>query len=154
MFLTPIIHLNYKVNKIKLLEEANIAKIFAKGYTDSRYPELKLEDWLIGHYTSDYIQEIMYDLEINGKPRFYWLLPNSVIPEHVDNGTQCSVNIVLTDYAAPISINGTDYEYQTILLNTTIPHSVKNNKYERIMLKISIFDETFNEVASRIKYKQ
>ena len=151
--MSPIIHLNYNVNKEHLLKEANIVKCLSTGYTDSRYPYLNLEDWKIYHYNSDYIQEIIDNFKVKGNPRFYWLSPNAIIPEHIDNGTKCSINIILTENAAPITINGIDYEYHMILLNTQIPHSVKNNNVERIMLKISIFNETFDNLANRIRYK-
>lgn len=150
----PLIHLNYHIDKKKLLCEASDAKLKSVGYTDNRYPELKLDNWLIGKYNSEYIQYIIDDFEVNGSPRFYWLLPNSIIPEHVDNNTLCSINIVLTENAAPITINNQNYEYECILLNTQIPHSVKNNDYERIMLKISIFNETYEQLSKRIKYKK
>lgn len=149
----PLIHLHYKVDKARLLVEAETAKQNAKGYTDSRYPGVQLDEWLMGHHCSDYISEIMKDLEIEGKPRFYWLMPNAVIPEHIDNGTLCSINIILTDDAAPIKFGDKEYYYQTILLNTTLPHSVVNNEHERIMLKISIFNETYEQLANRIKFR-
>ena len=43
----PVIHLNYQIDKKKLLEEASLVKSTATGYTDSRYPDLKMDDWLI-----------------------------------------------------------------------------------------------------------
>ena len=95
----------------------------------------------------------MSDFEIDGRPRFYWLEPFAKIPEHVDNGTQCSVNLILTETPAPITIAGNEYTYQQALLNTTIPHAVFNGSVERIMLKISIFDVTYEQLAKRIKYK-
>jgi len=147
----PIIHLNYKINKEKLLKEAAQAKSNATGYTDSRYPDLKMEDWLIGHHHSQYVNEIMDDFGIVGKPRFYWLQPYAVIPEHVDNGTLCGLNFILTDKASPITFGDKDYYYESILVDTTKPHSVKNNQHERIMFKISIFNETFEQVAEKIK---
>jgi hypothetical protein len=149
----PLIHLNYQVNKDLLLAEAEQAKSSASGYTDPRYPGEQHDGWLIGHHTSDYVKQIMADLGVDGRPRFYWLLPGEQIPEHVDNGTQCSINIVLTSDAAPVTIEGKDYFYSTGLLNTKIPHSVQNNDNLRIMLKISIFDETYEQVANRIKFK-
>jgi len=149
----PLIHLNYRVDKKLLLNEALSVKDNAVAYTDNRYPDLKLDDWLIGHYNSQNIIKIMNDLEVTGKPRFYYLQPFAVIPEHVDNGTTCSINIILTDYAAPIKFGEIEYFYDTILLNTTLPHSVTNNENERVMLKISIFDESFEDLAKRIKYR-
>jgi hypothetical protein len=149
----PLIHLNYQVDKDILLAEAEQAKLNAVGYTDPRYPGEQHDGWLIGHHTSDYVKQIMADFEVEGRPRFYWLMPGEQIPEHVDNGTQCSINIVLTKDAAPITIEGKEYFYDTVLLNTKIPHSVQNKDNLRIMLKISIFDETYDQLASRIKFK-
>jgi hypothetical protein len=149
--MTPVIHLNYKIDKEQLLREAAEIKSSAKGYTDSRYPDLKMNDWLVSHHVSDYVNQIMKDFGITGKPRFYWLKPYAVIPEHVDNGTLCGLNFILTDKASPISFGNQDYFYESILVDTTKPHSVKNNEHERVMFKISIFDETFEQVAEKIK---
>lgn len=147
----PLIHLNYPVDKKQLLQEAEIFKNQAIAYTDSRYPDLKLDDWLIGRCTSDYIEKIMQDFDIQGKPRFYYLQPHATIPEHVDNGTLCSLNFVLTENASPIIFGEKEYYYDAVLLDTTVPHKVINNQYERIMLKISIFDESFSQVYDKIK---
>jgi hypothetical protein len=149
----PLIFLDYPLDREKLLSEAVIARQNSKPYTDSRYPDLVMDDWLIGHYNSEYITKIMHDFEVEGKPRFYWMKPHAVIPEHTDNGTQCSLNFVLTDNASPITIGDNQYHYTAILLNTTVPHSVTNNEHERVMLKISIFNETYNDLANRIKYR-
>jgi len=150
-------YLDYKVDKKLLLQQANKAKESATGYTDSRYPDMKLSDWKIGHYTSPYIEQIMKDFGVSGKPRFYWMEPFANVPTHIDNGTQCSLNFILTENAAPIKIGplgiGQMYRYQAALLNTTVPHSVVNNHHERIMLKISIFDETYEEIDTRIPFK-
>jgi hypothetical protein len=147
----PVLHLNYKVDKHRLLLEAEQAKDRAVGYTDSRYPDIKIDDWLVGHHSSEYVDQIMKDFGVVGKPRFYWLQPHAVIPEHVDNGTLCGLNFILTDQASPITFGNKDYYYESILVDTTLPHSVKNNEHERIMLKISIFNETFEQVAEKIK---
>lgn len=148
-----ILHLDYEFDKELLLQQANAAKETATGYTDSRYPDIKLDDWKIGHYTSPYIEKIMKDFEVIGKPRFYWMDPFATVPTHTDNGTQCSLNFVLTENAAPIIIGNETYCYKAALLNTTVPHSVVNNEHERIMLKISIFDKTYEEVLSNISPK-
>lgn len=147
----PVLHLNYKIDKEQLLLEASKIKHKAVGYTDSRYPDLKMDDWLVGLHSSEYVNEIMKDFDIRGKPRFYWLQPYAVIPEHVDNGTLCGLNFILTEHASPITFGDKDYYYESILVDTTIPHRVKNNEHERIMLKISVFNETFKEVAEKIK---
>jgi hypothetical protein len=111
-----------------------------------------MDDWLVGHHSSEYVEQVMRDFGIKGKPRFYWLQPHAVIPEHVDNGTLCGLNFILTDQASPITFGDKDYFYEAILVNTSLPHSVINNEHERIMFKISIFDETFEQVAEKIKH--
>ena len=145
--------LNYPLDKELFLGIANRLKETAKPYSDPRYPGYALDNWLIEHYTDNSINKLMKDLQIEGKPRFYWLKENTVLPEHVDNGTQCSVNIILTDDAAPVTFSGIDYYYSQALLNTTVPHSVTNGPKERILLKISIFDETYEQLSARIGYK-
>lgn len=147
----PILHLNYKIDKTILLAESIAAKKNAIPYTDSRYPNLKLNDWLVSHHSSDYVKKVMKDFGIDGKPRFYWLQPYAVIPEHVDNGTLCGLNFILTDNASPITFGDKDYTYEAVLVNTSVPHSVKNNHHERVMFKISIFNQRFEEVAEKIK---
>ena len=146
----PLVLLDYPIVNEKLLLEAEMAKSNSLPYTDSRYPDLKLENWHIGHYSSPTIDAIMRDFKITGKARFYWLEPFAEIPEHIDNNTQCSINFILSKEPAPILIEGKEYNYKQALLNTTLPHSVKNGEKERIMLKISIFDHSFTDVLIRI----
>jgi hypothetical protein len=150
--MNPLVHLNYPLNIELLLQQASEARLLSKPYTDNRYPEMQLNDWHIGHYTSEYIEQIMRDFGINGKPRFYWLEPFAEIPEHVDNGTLCSLNFILSPDPAPIVIEDVEYIYKSVLLNTALRHSVTNNENERVMLKISIFDESFEDLAKRIPY--
>lgn len=145
--------LNYPLDIPTLLESASKAREQSKPYTDSRYPGLVMDTWHIGHYTDDHIEKIMADFGVDGKPRFYWTAPNSVIPEHVDNGTQCSLNFILSNDPAPVTFYGQDYVYNQVLLNTSLPHSVTNGPVERVLLKISIFDETYEQLSARIGYK-
>jgi hypothetical protein len=149
----PVTLLDYPLDNTTLLQSAANAKLSAEPYTDSRYPGFKKEDWYIARYTDGHIDKIMQDFVVDGSPRFYWLEPFANIPQHVDNGTQCSINLIITENPAPITIEGVDYTYRQALLNTALPHSVRNGEAERIMLKISIFDETYESLSARIKYK-
>lgn len=149
----PLIHLNYPIDIDRISASAAEARKASRPYTDTRYPDLMLDQWHIGKYTDEYIESIISDFDVEGSPRFYWLEPYATIPEHVDNETQCSINLIITDEPAPITINGTDYVYRQALLDTTVPHSVINSDKQRIMLKISIFNETFDHLSQRIKYK-
>lgn len=150
----PLTHLNIDINKSLLLEESKIFKKLSKGYTDSRYPGKCLEEFRVYVYTSEYSEQIMKDLGIEGSPRFYWLETNSFLPEHIDNGTQCSINIILSDGVAPITMYGQDIFYSSALLNTQIPHSVKNGDTERILFKISIFNESYEQVKNKLTLKK
>ena len=147
----PILHLTYKIDKQQLLKEALAVKDLAKSYTDSRYPGVTLDDWLICHHSSSYTEQIIKDFSVVGKSRFYWLNPFGTVPEHVDNGTQCSLNFILTDNPSPITYSGVEYFYESALIDTSIPHSVTNKEHERIIFKISIFNESFQQVAEKIK---
>ena len=145
-------HLDYEFDRELLLQEAKKAKLNSKPYAHTPGAEFMFKGWRIGHHTSPYIENIMKDFGVSGigNPRFYWMEPFTKIPTHTDDGTECSLNFVLTDNAAPIILNDETYCYRAVLLNTTVPHSVVNNEHERIMLKISIFDKTYEEVLSNI----
>ena len=151
--MSPLTLLDYPLDSVTLLQSAANARLSAEPYTDSRYPDCEKGDWYIGRYTDKHIDKIVRDFEVDGSPRFYWLDPFATLPQHVDNDTQCSINIILTENPAPITFAGVDYTYRQALLNTALPHSVRNGEYERIILKISIFDETYESLSARIKYK-
>ena len=63
-------------------------------------------------------------------------------------------NLILNENPAPVTMENVDIFYTQALLNTTVPHSITNGPEERVLLKISIFDKTFNEVAQKINYKR
>jgi hypothetical protein len=150
----PLIYLDYPLDIDTLIKEAQTAKENAQAYgNDPRIPGETLDNWLISRHTCDYIEQIIRDFEVNGKPRFYWLAANAYLLKHTDHNTTCSINFVLSDEAAPITIEDTDYYYTQALLNTTKMHSVQNGPKDRLILKISIFDESFENLANRIKYK-
>lgn len=148
----PLTHLNYPLNKDRLLVLADSIKDEANPYSDPRYPDAVLDTWLILKYNDDYIEKIMDDFGVKGSPRFYWQEPNSVLPMHVDNNTTCSINFVLTDDPAPVTVEDVDYVYEQAVLDTTKLHGVNTNDEERILLKISIFDESYEDLVKRIPF--
>ena len=150
--MSPITHLNYPLNLDRLLVLADNIKNTASPYTDPRYPDKVLDTWLILKYNDVYIDEIMKDFGVSGSPRFYWQEPNSTLPMHVDNNTTCSINFVLTENPAPVTIEGTDYIYEQAVLDTTKLHGVNTNNEDRILLKISIFDESYADLIKRIPF--
>lgn len=150
--MSPITLLNYEYDQELLMQSVINAKKLSTNYSDPRYPNSTFDYWKIGHYTDSTIEKIMNDFEVEGKSRFYWLKPFAELPEHVDNGTQCSINFVLSDNAAPVTYSGKDYFYKQALINTSIPHSVNNGPEERVLFKISIFNKSYEELSREIRF--
>lgn len=148
-----LVLLDYPLNVDRALIEAEHVRHQAKSYVDERLPA-PIDQWQIVRHNSSFVQKIMDDFGVNGKPRFYFQEPHFKLPVHVDFNTTCSINFVLSDNAAPVDFDGRQYYYRQALLNTAIPHSVQNGPEERILLKISIFDISFEELSQTIKYKR
>ena len=146
----PLIHLNYPINKDILLLESDKARESAKPWEGGN--DYKIEDWLVSYYRSDYIDKIMKELNIVGKPRFFYQKSNFHLKPHKDFGTQCGVNILLSDNPVPINIEGEDYYYTQALIDLQREHSVINDNKERVLLKFSIPDIPFEQVAKKINY--
>ena len=146
----PLIHLNYPINKDILLLESDKARENAKPWEGGH--NYKIDEWLVSYYKSDYINKIMTELNIVGKPRFFYMRPNFTLKPHRDFGTECGVNILLSDESVPINIEGVDYHYSQALINLQKEHSVVNDSKERIILKFSIPDKPFEQVAKEINY--
>jgi hypothetical protein len=148
-----LIHLNYNLDYNLMLESAKNAEKTKACYVDPRYNSYKLNSWLISKFSNDYIEKILNDFEVDGYPRFYWLKANSVVPPHVDNDTKCSINFILSENPAPVNFNQHIFYYRQCLLNTSKIHWVKNGPTDRLLFKISIFDESFESLSKKIKFK-
>jgi hypothetical protein len=151
--MSPVTLLDYPLDRERLLVSANRARLHAQAYQDWRNNQA-MDFWQIAQYSDEYIEQIQNDLEISGKPRFYWAAANCVIPTHIDYNTQCAVNFVLSDSPAPVTFRTREYLYTQAVLNTAQPHSVINGPIERILFKISIFDESYESLVARIPYKK
>jgi hypothetical protein len=149
----PLLHLDYPLDKSLLWEIANGVRDQSSYYIDPRINKI-ITNWKIIKHTAPYIEKIIHDFGVGGSPRFYWLAPNTKLGTHVDNGTTCSINLILNENPAPVTMSDIDMFYNQALLNTTVPHSVTNGPEERVLLKISIFDKTFEEVSEIINYKK
>jgi hypothetical protein len=154
MIMQPLLHLNYELKKDLILKESEEAKKLSIFHTDGRYPNKVFTDWKVSIYSGNYIEQIMKDFEVTGTPRFYWLKPNAFINTHTDGTTKCSLNFLLSESNTAITINNQNYFYKSALLDTTQPHSVKNGDNERLLFKISIENESFEQVANRIIEKK
>jgi hypothetical protein len=158
----PITHISYPLDTDKILEIATLARTDSSPYNNSRGA---MKHWRWFHKFKDpYIKKVMDDLEITGWADFYFQAPNTLLGTHVDPKCRCGVNFVLSPSPAPItfyeqavSINDigppTEYTYKQALLNTTVPHSVQTSSIERVLFKICIDDESYEQVVARMKYK-
>ena len=87
------------------------------------------------------------------KPRYYVQAKGSSVPFHRDQNTECSINIVLSNRAGPILFEDIgEIVYRCALLNTTQRHSVPEFKTERLLLKYSIFDKTYQDVRKKLQH--
>ena len=149
--LKPLIHLNYPYDKKKLLSEAEMARSISEPWQGSY--KFRSENWKVSYYNSEYAQKIMKDLNVKGTIRFYYQEPNYFLPPHVDDGTKCAINFILSDNPAPINIKGVNYFYKQALINVQERHAVQNNNEERVLFKISIFNDDYEKVAKYINFK-
>lgn len=101
-----------------------------------RYPEIsRLRDYFCN-------QLVTKDI----RPRFYKQEANTSVPIHNDVNTTCCINIILSDTFAPIVFEDIGaVHYSCALLNVTKRHEVPKFKSERLLLKFSMFDVSYEE---------
>ena len=145
-----IIDINYQMLNNIFIEVYDNFKIYSdyRGTVGDNWQINKLEK------NHDYINEIITRLKIQCSPRFYILKGNSVLGNHVDNGTKCSINFLLSEANAPITILDKQYYYKNAIINTTKMHSVNNldNDQDRRILKLSVFEKTYEETVNHFYY--
>lgn len=143
---------DFTFDRIELMRQYHLLQDQFVPYED---PRGKLDEWKIARNIEfDYASELNSFFGIEAKPRFYVLKPHCVLPEHRDLGTECSINILLNDdEPAPVHFGEQEYRYTQCLLNTQNLHSVTNGARERILFKLSIFDESYSEIVEKIKDK-
>lgn len=79
---------------------------------------------------------------------------NTSVHMHVDPATECSVNIVLSDDYAPVIFE--DYgeiHYECALFNTSLNHAVPKYSEERLLLKFSFLDTSYDKVREILNDK-
>jgi hypothetical protein len=145
-----ILIFDYQFDIAKLKEEFKNFQNKLETYKDPRYnvPNFKVARGI----TFPYADELCNLFNITARPRFYTVDPNSELGQHIDHGTTCSINILLSDNSAPVNFEGKEYTYKQCLLNTQKMHGVINGADERVLFKLSIFDEDFETVAKKIEH--
>jgi hypothetical protein len=153
--MTPVTLLKYDLDHEYLTKLAETLREGSQAYNDPRMGEVQIPFWTMARFSNDtYVNKVMGDFGVQGRPRFYYLKANTVIPEHVDFNTTCSLNFILNDdEPAPVTIEGVDYLYTQCLLNTTVMHGVKNGNKERLLFKISLFETPYETLATQLPYR-
>ena len=88
----------------------------------------------------------------DAKPRFYVQAKGSEVPWHTDLNTRCCINIILSNRAAPIVFEDIgEVQYRCALFDITKRHMVPEFKTERLLLKFSIFDVSYEDAREGLK---
>lgn len=153
-----LVEIELDYDKNQLLKEAEIIdyKPFESGFNDGNWfdyaptwKQAKVPNQeIFGEVTrlNNLIKNKINSIDI--RPRFYRQQSNTEVPKHIDINTKCSINIILSDTFGPVVFDKQDPKfYKCAILDTTIEHSVPAYHMERILLKFSIFDKSFDEVV-------
>jgi len=157
-----ILELNIDYDKERLLLESEGVdyNAFKSGYNTGNWFD-HAPTWMQGKVPNEKIYEetnriknlIMNTINSNDvRPRFYKQEKNTEVPAHIDINTKCSLNIVLSDSYGPVQFTGHEpVFYKCALLDTTKEHFVPCYPEERLILKFSIFDVTFDDATNLFK---
>lgn len=105
----------------------------------------------VAQTVANYFKEI-YDIECY--PRYYILKKGFVLDIHKDDGTQAAFNYLISDTNDPVIYLIDDVEieisYKKGLLNLQEFHRVPLASCERVLLKLSIYDYSFEDCKRKI----
>ena len=96
--------------------------------------------------------EALYDIFEGSVIVAYRQLADTSVHMHIDPATLCSVNIVLSNDAAPVVFD--DYgeiDYRCALFNTSLNHAVPAYHKERLLLKFAYLDTPYDVVRKRLE---
>jgi len=144
-----ILKFDFDLDVNHLLEIWSKIKNKQVNYKDDRFDEVSSHFKIIKH-DFEYAKELSKIFNVESKPRFYILDANTILNQHTDFGTLCSLNFILSDDPAPIIFDDIEFTYKYALLDTTKSHGVINNDKDRLLFKMSIFNETFEEVKEKL----
>lgn len=146
-------HIELPIDESLLIEESQSYDDY-EPYYDTKN-ERYLDDWLQKHVDVGHAYDIceMYKIRLgisDIRPRYYIQKNTFTLPWHKDRGTQCSLNFVLGG-SAPISFRDGNYHYKYAILDTQEEHAVFHSKESenRVLLKLSVFDCSFEETVKR-----
>jgi hypothetical protein len=146
-----ILVFDFDFDKQCLLDYWNEHKQHSMPYTDKRFGKYAMNNWrIVTNIELAYADTLARHFNINAVPKFYILHANTTLLPHIDQDTTCSINFLLSGNPAPVNFGKNEYYYTTALLNTSIKHSVDNSTEDRILFKLSVKDESYNDVKQKI----
>ena len=160
--MSPLVHIDHKFDTESLYNEYSKNKDKFANHTDlPKEHEEAFKDFKILRANDDSLPVLLnecrkfinkYNLQgYDIRPRYYIVAPGGYLPPHKDMKTLCAVNHILSDRYAPLIIEDQEYLYKTAVFNTQREHHVVNNGYEvRVLIKLSFFDISYQELVSRI----
>ena len=143
-----LLKLDVNINKDQILVEA----LNPNNYITYHDPKTNTEvtGWDIKHIIDGYAYEVAQTFNSvlglqKSKPRFYILRAGVTLGLHIDRGTECSFNFVLTG-SSKITFEDREEYYEQALLNTQVMHGIINPQDDRVLYKISVFNQNFETV--------
>ena len=145
---SPITHITIPIDYCYLTNLYNSTKLSQFLYKDT-----PIENLYISKLDNDpYIQSIFKEIGAEGSARFLMIPAKSKLFIHKDHNTLCSLNVILNDVLDPIlfgeSAPFTEYTYKQAILDTTQFHHVKTSTQDRIIFKLSFFNNTYTEIKN------
>jgi len=156
----PVFKFKFPFDNDLLFKEFESVRHTLTEYADPRNL-MPSSNWLVSRelekenvpYVNNITKALVIKYGITGyvSPRFYMLTKNTILRDHIDLNTKCSINHVILGEESPVTYTGYGaFFYETALLDTTLTHGVMNKGDDRILFKLSIFDETFDQVKSKL----
>jgi hypothetical protein len=146
----------YTVDKGLLLSIVDNERKTSSVYHNS------MENWRWSNNVKHpYFETLMRDLKVRGWVDFYFQEANSFLLPHRDPKSISAINFVLSPEPAPITFypnavdrnnlgEAVDYTYTTAIINPTVYHSVQTGATERILFKICIASESYEDLVKRL----
>jgi len=117
-----------------------------------------LDYWMIckdvGPYTNEINRRMSKILDVQCHPRYYILKDKCEVPWHVDRGTKCAINMILSTDQDPIWFRRdgtiTSHSYSFSLIDVQTEHRVEAVTEPRKLFKMSMFDIDFVKAKKRL----
>lgn len=156
----PVLRFQFPFSNELLLKEFEQVKDKLVPYQDERFTTPSV-NWMVvpdlSQFNLPYVNNITlavtktYNIKGHISPHFYFLQKKSILRNHVDFNTKCAINHVIQGGTAPVTYPDFGvWHYETALLDTSRIHGVVNKEEDRILFKISIFDETYEQVFHKV----